>query len=161
MIEHKIVEAILDRFRPGWRERQAKKKSPWNLVLGIVGFSLAAVLWYVFFQGAWQMHVIFYPEHITQRGQFWSQGISFKALLSSFLLLLPLGIPALVFGMLAANLLFWCIPPARRTMQIEAAGDTEMTFTGSNAGLLKWGGLASGICFALCILGAATLQSLK
>ena len=36
-----------------------------------------------------------------------------------------------------------------------------MTFTGSNAGLVKWGGIASAVCVMLCVIGVVTLKSLK
>jgi hypothetical protein len=76
-------------------------------------------------------------------------------------MLMPLGVIALVAGMLSANCLVWLIPAARRTMEAEAAGDREMTFAGSNAGLLKWGGLASVVCAILSLIGLAALRSLK
>lgn len=53
------------------------------------------------------------------------------------------------------------IPSARRTMEAKAAGDQEMTFAGSNAELIKWGGLASALCIFHSIIGAVTLKSPK
>ena len=76
-------------------------------------------------------------------------------------MLMPLGVPALTAGLLSANCLLWFLPPARRTMEAEAADDHEMTFAGSNAGLIKWGGRASTVCLILSIVGLATLKSLK
>lgn len=125
------------------------------------GIRLISVFWYGLFQAAWGLHVHLYPEHSALKGQFWREGISFKAFASSFLMLMPLGIPAVVFGFLSANCLMWCIPSARRTMESEAAGDKKMTFAGSNAGLIKWGGLASAVCIFLSIIGIVTLRSLK
>jgi len=46
-------------------------------------------------------------------------------------------------------------------MNAEAAGDEQMTFRGANLGLLKWGGMASGIALLLVLVGAATLRSLQ
>lgn len=157
----RIVEAVLDKLRPGWRERQAKRKSPWNLACVLVGFGIALFAWYLLFQAAWRLHVEFYPAHAALKGEFWGKGISVRAFASSFLMLMPLGVPAMTIGLLSANLIFWLIPPARRTMEREAAGDREMTFAGSNAGLIKWGGIASAICVALSFVGLATLSSLK
>jgi hypothetical protein len=57
--------------------------------------------------------------------------------------------------------LMWLIPPARRAMNAEAEGDEEMTFRGANLGLVRLGGIASGIAFLLLITGAATLRDLR
>ena len=64
--------------------------------------------------------------------------------------------PAMVCGLLTGNLICWLIPPARRTMDKEAAGDWKMSFSGSNAELLKFGGIASGICILLSLIGILT-----
>jgi hypothetical protein len=74
---------------------------------------------------------------------------------------MPLCIPAILIGLLISNFLMWLIPPARRVMNAEAAGDEEMTFRGANLGLLKWGGVASAVSFLLVSIGAATLSSLR
>jgi hypothetical protein len=109
---------------------------------------------------AWQVHVLFYPEHAVHLREFWRPGISGGAFISSFLLAMPLFLPAIVTGLLISNLLMWLIPPARRAMNAEARGDYEMTFRGANLGLLKWGGIGSGIAFLLMLIGAATLSRL-
>ncbi|MEO8350175.1 MAG: hypothetical protein ABI680_00500 [Chthoniobacteraceae bacterium] len=157
----RITEAALDKFRPGWRERQAKRKSPWNLACVLTGFVITMLAWYFLFQGAWQIHVGLFPTHAAQEKEFWGAGISGRAFVSSFLMLMPLGVPAMIAGFLSANFVFWLIPPARRVMEQEATGDREMTFAGSNAGLIKWGGLASVTCVVLSFVGLATLSSLK
>jgi hypothetical protein len=156
-----LIEKALDKLRPGWRKRQAKRKSPWNLVCVLVGFGLVAVFWYALFQAAWGLHVQLYPEHGALKKAFWGRGISLRAFIPSFLMLMPLAVPAMTAGFLSANCLMWFIPAARRTMEAEAAGDREMTVAGSNAGLIKWGGLASAVCVILSIIGIATLKSLK
>ena len=156
-----FTEKALDKLRPGWRKRQGKRKSPWNLVCVLVGFVLAAVFWYALFQAAWALHVQIYPEHGALKKEFWGRGISLRAFIPSFLMLMPLAAPAMTAGFLFANCLIWLIPPARRTMDAEAAGDGEMTFAGSNAGLIKWGGFASAVCVILSVIGIATLTSLK
>lgn len=156
-----ITEAALDKLRPGWRKRQAKRKSLWNLTCVLTGFVITLFAWYYLFQGAWLLHVNFFPAHASLKKEFWGAGISGRAFVSSFLMLMPLGVPAMIAEFLSANLIFWVIPPARRVIEREAAGDHQMTFAGSNAGLIKWGGLASAICVLLSIVGVATLSSLK
>jgi hypothetical protein len=135
----RIIEGALDRLRPGWRERQAKRKSPWNPACAFVGLSISLPAWYWLFQAAWRLHVAFYPAHAGLRSEFWGEGISGQAFASSFVMPMPLAVPAITFGFLSGNLVFWLIPPARRAMEREAAGDSEMTFAGSNTGLITWG----------------------
>jgi len=127
----------------------------------VLGFGLAAVFWYWLFHAAWALHVELYPAHAGLLREFWGEGISGAAFVSSFLMLMPLGVPALVLGALAANFLIWLIPSARRSMEAEAAGDPEMTFRGVTIWMLKWGGLASVGCVILSIIGLATLSSLR
>jgi len=112
-------------------------------------------------QAAWQLHVAFYPAHAGLRSESWGEGISGRAFASSFVMLMPLAGPAMTLGFLSGNLVFWLIPAARRAMEREAAGDSEMTFAGSNAGLIRRGGIASAICLALSFVGLSTLSSLK
>jgi hypothetical protein len=157
----RILEPVLDKLRPGWRERRARRKSPWNLLGVLVAFALMAVIGYFLFQAAWSAHVYFHPEHAAHQREFWGAGISFRAFVPSFLLAMPLAIPAVFGGLLCANLVLWLIPPARRAMDAEAAGDPEMTFAGANAGLIKWGGIASAVCLLLSIIGILTLTTLK
>jgi len=107
------------------------------------------------------LHVWFYPEHANQLHEFWKTGLSGKALISSFLMSIPLFVPAIVIAALISNGLMWLIPPARRAMNAEAAGDEEMTFRGANLGLIRFGGIASGIALFLVIIGAATLRNLR
>jgi hypothetical protein len=107
------------------------------------------------------VHVLFYPAHATHLKQFWASGLSGGAFISSFLLVMPLIVPAATLACLASNCLMWLIPPARRAMNAEAAGDYEMTFRGANRGLFKWGGFASGFAFILVLIGAVTLKSLR
>jgi hypothetical protein len=159
--QQRIVEGALDAIRPGWRERRAKRKSPWNLLGAVVAVLLMGPAGYGLWLCAWRLHLIFYPAHAAHLQDFWQAGISGRAFISSFLLAMPLCIPAILIGLLVSNFLMWLIPPARRAMNAEAAGDEEMTFRGANLGLLKWGGVASGVSLLLVLIGAATLSSLR
>lgn len=156
-----IIEKVMDGLRPGWRERSARRKSPWNLACVLLGFVFFFVFWFALFQLAWALHVQIHPAHAGHQHEFWRRGISLGAFIPSFLMLVPLAIPALVGGFLAANCLVWLVPAARRAMDAEAADDPEMTFAGANAGLIKWGGLASVVCLVISIAGLTALTSLK
>jgi hypothetical protein len=159
--QQRIVEGALDAIRPGWRERRAKRKSAWNLLGALIIIIALAPVGYGLWLFAWKVHLLFYPAHAAHLREFWQSGLSAGAFVSSFLLTLPLFVPAIVIACLTSNALMWLVPPARRAMNAEAAGDEEMTFRGANLGLLKWGGIASGISFLLVLIGAATLSSLR
>jgi hypothetical protein len=158
---YKLIQRGMDKWRPGWRERAAKKKSPWDFIGILLGFVLLPVFWFYLFRAAWLLHVHFYPVHVGHLGEFWGGGISTRAFVSSFLMAMPLFWPALTAAFLASNVVMWFIHPARRVMEREAAGDPEMTFRGANMGLIKWGVVGSVFWFVLSFIGIATLQSLK
>jgi hypothetical protein len=158
---YQLLQRGMDRWRPGWRQRAAKKKSPWDFVCLLLGIGLIPVLWWYLFRAAWLLHVHFYPAHAGHLGEFWRDGISGRAFASSFLMSMPLFCPAVTAALLLSNIVMWLIPPVRRVMEREAAGDPEMTFRGANIGLLKFGGIGSAICFLLSFIGIATLSSLR
>ena len=112
--QQRIDERALDAIRPGWRERRAKRKSPWNLLGALVAVLVMGPAGYGLWLCAWRLHLIFYPAHETHLRDFWQAGISARAFVSSFLLAIPLFMPAILVGMLTSNILMWLIPPARR-----------------------------------------------
>lgn len=160
-IGFRLLQRAMDKWRPGWRERAAKRKSLWDRVEFVLGFVLFPVFWYYLFQAAWLLHVHFFPEHAGHKSDFWSAGISGRAFASSFFMTIPLFYPALVAAFLLSNVVIWFIRPARRVMEEEAAGDPEMTFRGANTKLIKWGAVGSALCFVLSFIGLATLHSLR
>ena len=158
----KLVEKILNKYQPGWKERAEQRKSLWHLPKVILSFIFIGFAWYIFFMGMWQLHLIVYPEHTGLIKNFWSEGISLKAFLSSFLLAMPLFLPATGVSLITINILFWFIPPARVVFENEAAGHKKMTFIGATSGLLiVLGKYLIPIGFGLSLLGALTLSSLK
>ena len=158
---YELLQRAMDKWRPGWRERAAKRKSPWDFIGIVFGFVLFPVFWFYLFRAAWLLHVHLYPAHSGHLSEFWGAGISGRAFVSSFLMAMPLFLPALVGAFVLSNVVMWFVRPARRVMEKEAAGDPEMTFRGANIKLLKWGGIASAICFLLCVIGIATLSTLR
>src|SRR5262249_59622830 len=98
---------------------------------------LFAGLWFVFFRAMWQLHLVWPPDHIGRLREFWTKGIRAQPFVASALLVLPLLLPAVGGSLILANLLFWCIGPARRSFEREAGGDPQVTFRGANGKLLK------------------------
>jgi hypothetical protein len=149
------IEATMDGLRPGWRTRRGKRKSPWNLVCLALGWGAAAAYMNFFCEAALWLNVRIHPAHSDLSGHnfaFLEKASSPAALLMG----LPLFMPGMICGFLTGNWICWLIPPSRRAMEKEAAGDREMSFAGSNAGLLKFGGIASGVCIILSLIGVFT-----
>ncbi len=110
------------------RERAKRRKSPWNLILiPLVIFGIM-----IFFAGQfillWQVHVWAFPEHAGKFRDFWGKNISVSAFVSSFLMgIFPL-FASLPLGMLLANCIAWCLPPARRAFEQEAKDIPRASF---------------------------------
>jgi hypothetical protein len=152
MIDSRQIESTMDELRPGWRERRDKRKSPWNLACLGLGWSAAYIYMKYLCAAAVWLNIRIHPQHSALAGRFFDYLVKTSsrwALLTG----MPLIIPAIVCGFLTGNVIAWLIPPARRAMDREAAGDREMTFAGSNAGLLKFGGIASAVGFILSAIG--------
>ena len=143
------------------RQRAKRRKSPWNLVLLPLGLCSMAFICYALFQVMWHVHTLFYPEHSGRLREFWVRGISGRAFVSSFMLLMPLLIAAIPLGMIFANAVAWCIPPARRAFAQEANGVKWASFPEAMGGLTKIAFVIVPICIALSFIGAFTLVNLK
>jgi len=153
---NKIKKYILEA-----QERAKRRKSPWNLIL-IPFVIIGGIFVYIIqFKMLWFIHIIIYPNHFGRLSEFWREGLSFRAFISSFLLAMPIFFSSLVLGMIIANLLAWCIIPARRTFDKEAQGIKETSFREAIKTLGKAAAYLVPICFVLGLIGAATLKSLK
>lgn len=143
------------------RLRARRRKSPWNLVLIPLFLGGAGAAGCAFFTLVWHVHTWIYPAHSGRLRDFWPRGLGFPAFASSFLLAVPPCIAAIPVGMILANLVAWCIPPARRAFRREAEGIPWASFGESMAGLAWISTLLVPIGLALGLVGAATLRSLK
>jgi H+/Cl- antiporter ClcA len=90
MFHQPLFEAFMDAVRPGWRERQARRKSLWHLPTTLVMFALLGGLWFVLFRAMWQVHLVWHPEHAGHLQEFWSEGMRLHPFVASALLALPL-----------------------------------------------------------------------
>lgn len=154
-------EILTDGFFDRAHRRAQRRKSPWNLLLiplALGGIVLSA---YVLFQIMWRVHIAVYPEHANKLGEFWGEGISPRSFISSFLLLVPLLIAAAPLGLMLANILAWCITPARKVFDKEAQGVKWASLSESMHGLAKVALIALPLCLLLSLIGAVTLKSLR
>ncbi len=152
MINPKPIESAMDALRPGWRERRAKRKSPWNFVCAMLGLSATYYYMKAFGEAAVWLNLRIHPQNAVLAGNFYAY-LDRTSSPSAMLMGLPLFVPALICGLITGNIIAWLIPPARRAMNNEAAGDREISFSGANAGLIKFGGFTSAICFILSAIG--------
>lgn len=141
--------------------RAKRRRCPWNFILIPLAVGGIGGSWYVLFQLMWQIHTIFYPVHIGRFNEFWKEGISPLSFLSSFLLMIPLSLAALPLGMMLANCIAWCIPPARQAFEKESSGNMHTSFKESMSGLFKFSLIIIPICLILSFIGALTLKNLK
>jgi hypothetical protein len=161
-MNEQMTETILDKLGPGWRERTTRRRSLWHIPKVLLIFILFVSLWFALFRLMWLVHLIIYPEHSGHLHDFWGKAITAQSFTSSFLLLIPLFLPATGLSLIFTNLVFWCIPPARIQFEKEGEGIEEMTFRRATKGLfritIRW---LIPIGFGLSMLGALTLANLK
>ena len=143
------------------RGRAKRRKSPWNLILIPFAIIGGFFVYIVQFRILWFIHIIMYPNHSGRLSEFWREGLSFNAFISSFLLAMPIFFSSLVLGLLIANFLAWRIPPARKAFDKEAQGIKGTSFSEVMKGLGKAAIYLVSICFVLGLIGAATLKSLR
>ncbi len=103
-MNQRLLHAVMDRYRPGWRNRVSRKKSPWN--------ALGTLLVFVIFLGA----LIFIVR------------ISLHAEWFSGPMIVPIIFPLFGASMIVSNAVMYTIPPARRVFELEANGNPEMQF---------------------------------
>ena len=153
-----IAQRITDWYS-GARHRARRRKSAWNLILVPFAFIGGAAAWYGLFRLVWAFHLLLYPEHRLQ--DFWREGISFSSFVPSFLMVFALAPGAMCAGFVLANCVAWLVPPARRALDLEAAGYPGMGFREATSTLVKIGAwsLCAGVLIAT--VAAYTLGSLK
>lgn len=133
------------------RKRAARRKSPWNLVLLVLAIIAVAASWIVLVQLFGK-----YRESLLPAGAFLSSGTRF----ANILMHVAPGIPSIAIGFVVANLLIWCIPPARQALEREDKQFPETDFKSSNRALLRMLVPLAIIFLPLAFLGARNLWSL-
>ncbi len=143
------------------RQRARRRRSRWNLILIPLGLFGILVCFVGQFSLLWKLHTYAFPNHVGRLSEFWGKNISTSAFISSLLMAVSPFFSAIPLGMLLANCIAWCIPPARRVFAQEAEGVRHASFRQAMADLGKLALFTVPICFALGIIGALTLRSLK
>lgn len=148
----------MDSARPGWRERAAKRKSPWNLLQLFLSITLTGTVGAAIFFALWGFHILIYPEHSLFIST--EKDVPLFSIISGTLMFLPIPFMAIPVAGLLTNAITHRIPAARKALDAEAEGDPEATFEGANAGLTKFARYAFTIGITLAIIGAATLKNI-
>jgi hypothetical protein len=150
-----IQEVATEGYISRAQERARRRKSPWNLVLllfvviGVFGVSIAL------FTVLWHLNVWVYPQHTGKLREIMR---SSNHTASQLLMTLPSFFASIPLGMLFANCIAWCIPPARETFEREAKGIALTSFRKSMSGLGKVAMYVVPVCLALGVVGALTLR---
>jgi hypothetical protein len=128
-----------------------RRKNPWNLLLAL--FCLIGV------GGAWAgiAHVlVIYRSSLYPPDTFLFSGTR----IGNILMFVTPCFPSIALGLIIANLLVWCISPARRAFKKEADGVKGEDFRSAQFGLAKAGTVLAAIGLPLCLLGANNFWAL-
>jgi hypothetical protein len=130
------------------RKRAARRKSPWNLVL--LAFAVLGI------GSSWIFLALLFGEYrrsLVPADAFLSSGTRF----GNILMYVSPGFPSIAIGLIAANLIIWCIRPARTTLEREDKEFPETDFRSSNQGLLKLLIPLAIVALTLAFLGARNI----
>ncbi len=153
-----LFPQMMDKLRPGWRNRAEHKKSFWNIIQLFLTMTLLITIWWNTGKISWEINKILYPAHkgikwispqLNRLAETGNAHIGFMVLIFA-----PLPLAILLSG-IVSNLLFWLIKPAQKTFEKEAAEaqDPTMTFKGSMRPLSIVTLIAIPITLALLAIG--------
>jgi hypothetical protein len=127
------------------RRKAKRRKSPWNFILiPLVIFGVAATA-FLLAAGLLAIQRASIPEGAI---------LSSYTRAGSILMFVPILFPSLAIGMMIANLIAWCIPPARRTFEKEARGIKGASFRKTMRTLTIASAILLAVITPLSLLGA-------
>lgn len=132
------------------RKRSQRRKSPWNLLLPLLGLPLWVVFVAFLVWLASVTHTVFRPN---QSHAFFALGN--PANLGDILVLLPAFVVAVAPALVLSNFLVNLIPLARRAMGVEDRDFPDTGYESSQRALIKVGFWLAAICLPLILIGAA------
>ena len=147
----------ISRYLGDAQKRAKRRKSPWNILPFALIFVIGPGLWWLFACTAWYVHTLIHPAHAERWGEFWTDGVGIVPFISSFLMIMPLGLPALTTVMLLSNLLARSIPPVRQALDREAEGHPGTDYKSTQRQMILATKIAIAIAVPLSLIGAATL----
>lgn len=132
------------------RQRAARRKSPWNLLLPALLLPLWFALGYIGFEAAWRLHLAWHPQDIGHMLEYWRHGMDAPR----FMMLIPPMLGALPLAMVITNFLVSLLPAARRAMDNEARGTPGVDYASSQRALLRFAAVVSGVSALAAVFGA-------
>lgn len=127
------------------RQRAQRRKSPWNLILIPLAIGGIGTAWFLLARGLLNLQHIFIPDSAILSG--------YIRVGSILMFVFPV-FPSIGIGMIMANLIAWCIPPARKVFEKEAKGIKSTSFTKANRHLIIFSLILFAAVAPMCLLGA-------
>lgn len=149
-IARATTEIIEGTFVQNARQRAARRKSAWNLLLPAFLLPLWFALGYTGFELTWRLHVAWHPQDGGHLLEYWRTGMDG----ARFLMLVPPMLGALPLAMVIANFGVYLIPPARRAMDREDRGMPGVDYVSSQVALVKFGAAVAGVSAVAAVIGA-------
>jgi hypothetical protein len=133
MFQRRVQQFLMDRLRPGWRERAAAQASPWTFIERLVALGLCAALCYLLIaRGEFFQHFRFHPEDKVLLG---NPNASFPAWL--FVGIFAQGFFLLCISMIIMNWLESLYAPLKRWAERGSDRFPELTIRNANRELWK------------------------
>lgn len=131
------------------RIRAQRRKSPWNLLLGLVVVLSIVFVWFSSCE-----FILYLPHDST---------VSFREIstghdLQMIFVTISLFFPSLAWGMIIGNTIMWLVPPAQRTFEREAQGHKDCSFKEVMSGLLKYALVLSLIAIPIALLASYQIR---
>lgn len=111
------------------RERAEIRKSPWTALSFILAILGICASWWGTASALLTLQSLAFPSDSILSG---------GTEMGKALLFVPLFFPCLLLGMLFANAVLWCIPPARAGLEEKAKSGGVQNFRQAMRALLKW-----------------------
>ena len=122
------------------RIRAQRRKSPWNLLLGLVVVLSIAFVWFSSCE-----FILYLPHDSTVSFREISAGYDLQMIFVT----IPMFFPSLAWGMVLGDAIMWLVPPARRIFEQEAQGHKGSSFKEVMSGLPKFAFAVIAIPIAL------------
>ncbi|MBO9560712.1 MAG: hypothetical protein J7515_19280 [Caulobacter sp.] len=147
-----MVDPLMDKVRPGWRERREAQKSWWKPIetLLVIGLCLASYFWFCR-HVVWGLHEVLHPE---DAGRF-TQAMAGPAQVLPIIVILVAILPFFSLAGMVVNTIVYFIPPLRRVSEKGSDRVAGLTIGHANRELLVFGGYAALVAAPLLLLLAA------
>ena len=139
----------IEKYISDAQARAARRKSPWNILLFMVGFICIGLIWFYL-----SKHIIYLFQSPTAS----FKDISDKNNVQMIFITIPLFFPSIAWGYLCANILMWLVPPARKRFNKEAKGHKKCSFKEATGGLFKAAVILSIICIPIAIFASSKIK---